>query len=192
MIKAEVKEIAVANDGSYALVLLITSEGEIIPISIDLLQARAIMIARSKEKFTRPLTHDLFKNFAESFKIKIKEIIISKYDNGIFYSKLICIGENNKEIEIDARTSDAVALSIRFNCPIYTYDSIFTSAGIVIEEKKNSLKNVKEKNVLVENKNKFSTYNIKELENLLQTAVDDEEYERASKIRDEINGREKK
>lgn len=136
---------------------------------------------------TRPLTHDLFKSFAVSFGIKIKEVVIYNLNEGIFYAKLICEREGHIS-EIDARTSDAIALGIRFKCPIYTFENILASAGIIYDENQDMNTDLTEEKI-DEDINPMGEMDINELERLLEEALSDEDYERASKIRDEINKR---
>ncbi|HLV42617.1 MAG TPA: bifunctional nuclease family protein [Brumimicrobium sp.] len=182
------------QSGAYALVLSEVNGVRRLPIIIGGFEAQAIAIELENMVPSRPLTHDLFKSFAEAFNIKVKEVIIYNLKEGIFYSKLICDKEG-EEIEIDARTSDAIAIAVRFKCNVYTYESIIGSAGIQldqededaditepIEEKKKSTSSKKDKTDL-------SALTIKELETQLEGAVEDENYELASKIRDEINKR---
>jgi uncharacterized protein len=121
------------QSGAYALLLNESKGKRRLPIIIGGFEAQAIAIEMENMKPSRPLTHDLFKNFAETFEIKLKEVIIYNLVEGIFYAKLICARDNN-EVEIDARTSDAIALAVRFNCPVYTYEFILNSAGIVMDD----------------------------------------------------------
>jgi len=180
-----------AQAGAYALILGETGEKRRLPIIIGSFEAQAIAIELEKMKPTRPLTHDLFRNFAQTFNILINEVIIYKFSEGIFFSKLICF-DGTKEVEIDSRTSDAVALAVRFKCPIYTYESILKEAGMVLQEEKEDqpLEQVPvEKEV---DESEYSNLSVSELETILMTAIDEEAYERASKIRDEINRRKSK
>ena len=121
------------QSGAYALVLTEAGGKRQLPIIIGGFEAQAIAIELEKMTPTRPLTHDLFKNFAVSFSITVKEVVIYNLVEGIFYAKLIC-DDKNKEIEIDARTSDAIALAVRFDCPIYTYEFILSAAGIILDD----------------------------------------------------------
>src|SRR5580700_9284130 len=121
------------QSGAYALLLNESKGKRRLPIIIGGFEAQAIAIEMENMKPSRPLTHDLFKNFAETFEIKLNEVIIYNLVEGIFYAKLICSRDNN-EVEIDARTSDAIALAVRFNCPVYTYEFILNSAGIVMDD----------------------------------------------------------
>lgn len=176
------------QSGAYALVLA-EEEGERrIPIIIGGVEAQSIAIKLEGLEPPRPLTHDLFLNFARSFTIDILEVIIYKLEEGIFYSELVCF-KNNEVIKIDSRTSDAVALALRFTCPIYTYEEILSKAGIVLDfgdpKEKEEPKPKKAKST-----SKLSSKNIDELKTMLHEAVEDENYEKASEIRDEIQKRE--
>jgi bifunctional DNase/RNase len=139
---------------------------------------------------TRPLTHDLFKAFSETFSIEVTEILIYNLVEGIFYAKLICT-DGSREVEIDARTSDAIALAVRFNCPIYTYEFILKSAGIVLDD--DAAPSTESPMSTVEDmttpESEYKSKSSEELKNLLQNALDEEQYELASKIRDELNTR---
>ncbi len=177
-----------SQSGAYALILGEEGEKRRLPIIIGSFEAQAIAIELEKMKPSRPLTHDLLKNFAQTFNIIIKEVIIYKFAEGIFYSKLICF-DGIREVEIDSRTSDAVALAVRFKCPIFTYESILGAAGIVLQDED---KNQDEETAMPEeplSPADYESYTVKELEDLLMAAIDEEAYEKASKIRDEINKR---
>jgi len=182
------------QSGAYALVLGEINGRRRLPIIIGGFEAQAIAIEIEKLTPSRPLTHDLFKTFASTFNITINEVIIYNLVDGIFYAKLIC-NNGKKDIEIDARTSDAIALAIRFECPIYTYEFILASAGIVIEG--NDF-------VFLENldaskdeppasgetsKTTYASFTDDELKTALQQALNEEAYEKAAKIRDEISRR---
>ncbi len=178
------------QSGAYALVLAEVGGKRRLPIIIGGFEAQAIAIELEKMVPTRPLTHDLFKSFATSFSIEIKEIIIYKLVEGIFYAKIVC-EKDGFSTEIDARTSDAVAIGVRFNCPIFTFENIISSAGILLDENETGedpieLLEFEEGLDLDEN---VEAKTIDELESDLQSAIDNEDYELASKIRDEINKR---
>jgi bifunctional DNase/RNase len=177
------------QSGAYALVLGEVTGRRRLPIIIGGFEAQAIAIEIEKMTPSRPLTHDLFKAFAEAYKISIKEIIIYNLVDGIFYSKLICT-DGKKDLEIDARTSDAIALAVRFECPIYTYEFILASAGIVIEGNDfvflDNIEPVEESKTAVQN---FTSLSPEELQSKLQEALNEEAYEKAAKIRDELNKR---
>lgn len=180
------------QSGAYALVLGEVSGRRRLPIIIGSFEAQAIAIEIEKMTPSRPLTHDLFKSFAEAYKINIQEVIIYNLVDGIFYSKLVC-QDGKKTIEIDARTSDAIALAVRFECPIYTYEFILASAGIVIEGNDfvflDNIEPVDEAKKNPTSVTGFTTFSIEELQTKLQEALNEEAYEKAAKIRDEIGKR---
>lgn len=180
-----------AQAGAYALILGETGEKRRLPIIIGSFEAQAIAIELEKMKPSRPLTHDLFRNFAQTFNILINEVIIYKFAEGIFFSKLICF-DGTKEVEIDSRTSDAVALAVRFKCPIYTYESILKDAGMVLQDEKDEQPEEKVPVEKVYDDEEYAQLPINELETMLMSAIDEEAYEKASKIRDEINRRKSK
>ncbi len=199
MKKIELEIIALSHSitrtHSYAVVL-----GEIngirrLPIVIGGFEAQAIAVAIEKMNPTRPLTHDLLKNLMLSFNIELHEIIISDLQEGIFYSKLVCSSKNDT-IEIDSRTSDAIALAARFGCPIYTYEHILDSAGILIEEPTSETGDPeKKKEIFVEDAktmNDLKALTLEELNSLLNDVLEHEDYLKAISIRDEINNRKKK
>jgi hypothetical protein len=182
--------------GAYALVLT-EEEGERrIPIIIGGFEAQSIAIQLEGLKPPRPLTHDLFHNFAVTFNINLREVIIYKLEEGVFYSKLIC-NNGDSDVTIDARTSDAIALALRFKAPIYTTEEILSKSGIVIdlEQEKDEAEGDKgedpSKTKAKSSSQEYKKMSMKELEDLLEEAVNNEEYEKASVIRDEINRREK-
>ena len=139
---------------------------------------------------SRPLTHDLFKNFADEFDIHVQEIIIYNLVEGIFFAKLIC-EKDGKEIEIDSRTSDAIALAVRFECNIYTYEFVLGSAGIVLDDEDDEENAFVEEDVDLDEltKDPVETFTLEDLEQKMQEAIENEDYEQASKIRDEIKRR---
>ena len=188
------------QSGAYALLLGESNGKRRLPIIIGGFEAQSIAIELEKMTPSRPLTHDLFKTMAGSFNISIKEVIIYNLVEGIFYAKILC-GSGSKIEEIDARTSDAIALAVRFKCPVYTYEFILASAGIVLdenaeremEEHEEEMEDLtEEEQAPVEKKPPLSGLPEAELEKRLQQAIDDEDYERASRIRDELKKRKKK
>ncbi len=178
------------QSGAYALVLGESAGSRRLPIIIGGFEAQAIAIELEKMTPTRPLTHDLFKTFSETFSIDVTEILIYNLVEGIFYAKLICT-DGTREVEIDARTSDAIALAVRFNCAIFTYEFILKSAGIVLDD--DAMPSLESPMATVEEmttpENEYKSKSSEELKSLLQTALDDELYELASRIRDELNTR---
>ncbi len=180
------------QSGAYALVLGEVSGRRRLPIIIGSFEAQAIAIEIEKMTPSRPLTHDLFKSFAEAYNIVVQEVIIYNLVDGIFYSKLIC-SDGKKLMEIDARTSDAIAVAVRFDCPIYTYEFILSSAGIVIEGNDfvylENITETPEEITPVAPGSGFAALSTDELKTKLQEALTEESYEKAAKIRDELNRR---
>ncbi|MCD4772753.1 MAG: DUF151 domain-containing protein [Bacteroidales bacterium] len=177
-----------SQSGAYALILGEVNGKRRLPIIIGGFEAQAIAIELEKMKPSRPLTHDLFKNFADNYNVTVKEVVIDKFQEGIFYAKLYCEQDNNIS-EIDSRTSDAVALAIRFKCPIYTNEEILSKAGILIDEKPGQKKTQDPKEEKRMTETSYEKYSLKELDELLKKSIEKEEYEKASLIRDEINKR---
>ncbi|WP_298780046.1 bifunctional nuclease family protein [uncultured Polaribacter sp.] len=200
LIKLTIKGISYSQtqSGAYALVLSEIKGTRTLPIIIGAFEAQSIAIALEKEiRPPRPLTHDLFKTFSDTFLIKVEEVIIHKLVDGVFFSSLVCVREGVKEV-IDTRTSDAIAIAIRFNAPIYTYENILDKAGVYlkVEEELALDKNedfgdysLELDELTSEKENSFSEVSLKELHNKLNTAVVNENYELAAKIRDEISKR---
>jgi len=176
-----------AQSNSYALVLGELNGKRRLPIVIGHYEAQAIALELEKMKPSRPLTHDLFYNFAKTFGINILEVQITKFHEGIFYATLMCDNGVNIQ-EIDSRTSDAVALSIRFHCPIFTTEEIMSQAGILFEDEEPSVDS-SDDSTDDDLTSSFSTLSLAELETELQLAVENEDYEKASLIRDEIQKR---
>lgn len=181
--------------GAYALVLTEEHGERRIPIIIGGFEAQAIAIQLEGLKPPRPLTHDLFLNFAMSFGINIIEVNIYRLEEGVFYSKLIC-NNGGKDLAIDARTSDAIALALRFKCPIYTTEDILQKSGIVIDiQERSESKSVKKEPSIEKKKtttsevNKYKDLDVNSLKELLDEAIKNEEYEKASIIQEEINRR---
>ena len=178
-----------SQSGAYALILGEKGGKRRLPIIIGGFEAQSIAIELEKIKTPRPLTHDLFKSFAETFGITITEVIINKFSEGVFYAVLVC-SDGNNDLEIDSRTSDAIALALRFKCPIYTFESIMVAAGILIDEETEKSKVTEPVSEASSGEEyEFSEYSLPELEQMLQTSIENEEYEKASRIRDEINKR---
>jgi len=168
-----------------------------LPIVIGAFEAQAIAVAIEKVVINRPLSHDLIRNIFSVFNITLKEVLIDNLQDGIFYSKLIC-EKDGQEIEIDSRTSDALALAVRFNCPIFTYEFILETAGTIINEPvKTKEEDEEEDEEVVESSNPqkisadLSTLTIKELNEKLREYIDHEDYEGAAKVRDELDKRKK-
>lgn len=179
---------SITQTNSYAVVLGEVNGLRRLPIVIGGFEAQAIAVALEKMKPTRPLTHDLMKNFMLAFNIELHEVIISDLQEGIFYSKLLCSTELDT-VEIDSRTSDALALAVRFGCPIYIYDSIFDVAGVENPEKElEASASAKTNNTRNED---LKNLDLEELNKLLNEVLENEDYIRAISIRDEINSRKK-
>jgi bifunctional DNase/RNase len=180
------------QSGAYALVLGEVNGRRRLPIIIGSFEAQAIAIEIEKMTPSRPLTHDLFKNFAQAYNITIQEIIIYNLVDGIFYAKLIC-SDGKKVVEIDARTSDAIAMAVRFDCSIYTYEFILSTAGIVIEGNDfvylENMSDSSEEKAVTPATSGYSSLSTDELKSKLQEALHEEAYEKAAKIRDELNRR---
>jgi uncharacterized protein len=203
LVKLTIKGISYSQtqNGAYALILNEVDGDRKLPIVIGAFEAQSIAIALEKEiKPPRPLTHDLFKSFADRFDIVIKQVIIHKLVDGVFYSSIICERDKIEEI-IDARTSDAIALALRFHAPIFTYKNILDKAGVYLNatsseidgnnELDASLRSDKEDKVTKneEQKSGYAKFSLLELHELLEGAVQDEDYEKAVRIRDEISKR---
>jgi hypothetical protein len=184
---------SVSQSNNYAVVL-----GEMIglrriPIVIGSFEAQAIAVAMEKMTPNRPLTHDLFKQTLEAFKVEIKEIIINNLLDGIFYARLICEREG-EIIELDSRTSDAIALAVRFQCPIFTYEFILDTAGVELDESTQTEIEEENDDEMEEKPGKdkqstLSTYSLESLQNMLLQVLEEENYEKAATIRDEIDKR---
>ena len=187
---------SITQTHSYAVVLGEVNGLRRLPIVIGGFEAQAIAVALEKMQPSRPLTHDLMKNFMTAFDIDLHEIIISDLQEGIFYSKLVCSSANDT-VEIDSRTSDALALAVRFGCTVYTYEHILESAGIMMEDTGTSPKKrkgsvtVSEEESVVSSKENLKGMEQDDLEQLLNDVLEQEDYIRAIAIRDEIQNRKK-
>lgn len=201
LIRLNIKGISYSQtqNGAYALILNEVDGDRKLPIVIGAFEAQSIAIALEKEiRPPRPLTHDLFKTFSDKFNIVVKQVIIHKLVDGVFYSSLVCEREDHEEI-IDARTSDAIALALRFQAPIFTYQNILDKAGIYLqinpdeEENKSSVEEDEEQALEIEieseDSNSLQSKSLSELNSLLHDAVNNEDYEMAARIRDEISKR---
>ncbi|MFT3827834.1 MAG: bifunctional nuclease family protein [Chitinophagaceae bacterium] len=186
---------SITQTHSYAVVLGEVNGLRRLPIVIGGFEAQAIAVALEKMHPSRPLTHDLMKNFMNAFTIDLQEIIICDLQEGIFYSKLVCVSEHDT-VEIDSRTSDALALAVRFGCPIYTYDNILENAGILMEDPGGSGKKKQPREAVaaetVSVHDDLKGLSLEELNTLLNEVLEQEDYIRAIAIRDEINSRKKR
>jgi bifunctional DNase/RNase len=180
---------SITQTHSYAVVLGEVNGLRRLPIVIGGFEAQAIAVALERMQPSRPLTHDLLKNFMNAFSVDLQEIIINDLQEGIFYSKLVCISEHDT-VEIDSRTSDALALAVRFGCPVYTYDHILESAGILMDDTAGSKKKPTATTTTETGpRDDLSGLSLEELETLLNEVLEQEDYIRAISIRDEINKR---
>jgi hypothetical protein len=184
-----------SQSGAYALILGVVGMEKRLPIIIGGFEAQAIAIELEKMKPTRPLTHDLFKNFAVHFGVNIVEVVINKFEEGIFFSKLVC-EKNGNVTEIDSRTSDAIALALRFGCPIYAFETIIDEAGIFMdsEQEEHVKSNIEDDQDFPDegDPGAYEEFLLEELEQKLKKAIGEENYEEASRLRDEIKRRKKK
>ena len=186
---------SITQTHSYAVVLAEINGLRRLPIVIGGFEAQAIAVALERMNPSRPLTHDLMKNFMLAFNVELHEVIINDLQEGIFYSKLVCSSENDT-VEIDSRTSDALALAVRFGCPIYTYDTILESAGILMEDDDKKKKSVTAAASPVTTETTggedLKSLSMEELNKLLNEVLEHEDYIQAIAIRDEIKSRKKK
>jgi bifunctional DNase/RNase len=202
LVRLNIKGISYSQtqNGAYALILSEVDGDRKLPIVIGAFEAQSIAIALEKEiKPPRPLTHDLFKNFSDRFDIVVKQVIIHKLVDGVFYSSLICERDKIEEI-IDARTSDAIALALRFKAPIFTYKNILDKAGIYLKVNPKRDEELQGDNILMDEvlaeeietstpKDNYKGKTLDQLHDLLEKAVANEDYETAARIRDEISKR---
>ena len=187
-----------SQTGSFALVLGETEGNRRLPIIIGMFEAQAIAIEIEKIIPNRPMTHDLFKSFSNAFHFHVEEIVISDLKEGVFFAKIVC-SDGLKKTEIDARPSDAIAIGLRFDSPIFTYESILAKAGIVLTDQEEEVEKVDPKpeskaKVKKDTSKKsggedYKNYSIEKLNDLLKDAIDKEDYEKAAKIRDELSKR---
>ena len=185
-----------SQTGSFALVLGEAEGNRRLPIIIGMFEAQAIAIEIEKIIPNRPMTHDLFKSFANAFNFHVDEIVISDLKEGVFFAKIVCT-DGLKKSEVDARPSDAIAIGLRFDAPIFTFENILAEAGIVLtdeeeDEEKTEPKAEKKVKVKKESSKKsddYKSYSVDKLNELLKDAIDKEDYERAAKIRDELGKR---
>lgn len=193
MKKIEIEIVALSHSitqtHSYAVVLGELNGLRRLPIVIGGFEAQAIAVALENMHPSRPLTHDLMKNFMNAFNVELMEVVINDLQESIFYSKLVCVSEHDT-IEIDSRTSDALALAVRFGCPIYTYDHILETAGILMDDGgKKKKTDIKVEEVGRKPDNELAMLSLDELNKLLGEVLEQEDYIRAIAIRDEINKR---
>jgi uncharacterized protein len=179
---------SISQSHNYAVVLGEMEGTRKLPIVIGSFEAQAIAVAMEKMNPNRPLTHDLFKNAMDTFDIEIKEVVINNLLDGIFYARLVCM-RNGESVEIDSRTSDAIAMAVRANCPIYTFDFILESAGVILEEAEEKQVPASPATKRDRSGNSFNQYSVEALSKMLEEVLAEEDYEKAAKIRDEINKR---
>ncbi|MDH3710189.1 MAG: bifunctional nuclease family protein [Cyclobacteriaceae bacterium] len=182
-----------SQSGSFALVLGEVNGNRRLPIIIGMFEAQAIAIEIERITPNRPMTHDLFKSFAHNFKFDVNEVLISDLKEGVFFAKLIC-SNGEQTVEIDSRPSDAIAIGIRFSVPIFTYEAVLSEAGIILtdevtEESKGVLEEGEEPVAATSSVEELKDYSTEKLQDLLKDALNNEDYERAAKIRDEMNKR---
>ena len=176
------------STGSFALVLGEVEGERRLPIIIGMFEAQAIALEIEKITPNRPMTHDLFKSFAHAFNYEITEIIISDLKEGIFFAKIVCT-DGEREIEIDARPSDAIAIGIRFEVPFYTYETVLSEAGIILTDEEEIVDEEDEPVVVEKKADRMQDFTVDKLNEMLDEALKAEDYEKAAKIRDEINRR---
>ena len=179
-----------SQTGAYVLIMGDKNSQRRLPIVIGSNEAQSIAMGIERQKNSRPLTHDLFLNFANSFSINIKEVVINRFREGVFYAVLVCehLGELSM---IDARPSDAIALAVRCGCPIFAYESVMDEAGIIMDDENQVMDNNEETEdtPIINYEESLQQLSEAELEDLLQNAIEDEDYEKAAQIRDELNSR---
>lgn len=194
MSKVEIEIIGLSSSqsqttGSFALVLGEVEGERRLPIIIGMFEAQAIALEIEKITPNRPMTHDLFKSFAHGFGFEVTEVIISDLKEGVFFAKLIC-SDGVKTIEVDARPSDAIAIGIRFEVPFYTHEAVLAEAGIILTDEEELLDEESDEPILVsKSDDRLQDFSLEKLNEMLDEALNAEDYERAASIRDEINKR---
>lgn len=193
-IKLEISALSqsVSFNQSFAVILAEVEGSRKLPIVIGMFEAQAIAMELEEIPPSRPLTHDLFKNTLEAYNISLVEVIINELKEGVFYAQLVC-EQFEKQLLMDSRTSDAIALAVRFQCPIYTYEAIMSEGGIILDEEEVAEQQKKTapkpKSSSRKKEVKYTDNSVEELEQLLEKAISEEDYEKAARIRDEINKR---
>lgn len=182
---------SVSQSHNYAVVLAEQEGNRRLPIVIGSFEAQAIAVAMERMTTNRPLTHDLFKNTLDTFQVELQEIVINNLLEGVFYASLIC-SRAGETVEIDSRTSDALALAVRFNCPIFAYDFVMDEAGVVLEEEgaPSEVEGGRKRSRRGKRQKGLSSYSVEALSKMLDEVLGEENYERAAEIRDEIKRRE--
>lgn len=180
-----------SQSGAYALIMGEQGGRRRLPIIIGGFEAQSIALGLERMQPARPMTHDLFKNFADHFGIQIVEVVIDKFKEGVFHAVLVCM-LNGERSEIDARTSDAVSLAIRYQCPIYTFEAVLAEAGVIIDEDDEKATKKEPETYPTESEPEFADFLVEDLEEQLQQAIETENYEKASRLRDEIKRRKEK
>ena len=180
-----------SSTGAYVLVLGDKNSQRKLPIVIGSAEAESIAVGIDKQRGGRPLTHDLFLRFAKEFDVEIKEVVINRFREGVYYAMLVC-QQGNDITMVDARPSDAIALAVRVGCDIYAYETVMQEASIIMEDiEQESPDDTDSENIInkVQGETDYDLLTLHELDDLLQEAIDDEDYIKAARIRDEINGR---
>ena len=178
-----------SSTGAYVLILGDKNSQRRLPIVIGSTEAQAIAVGIERQPNSRPLTHDLLLKFASTFNVKIQEVVINRFRDGVFYAMLVC-QQGNEMLMIDARPSDAIALAVRLGCEIYAYESVMQEAGIIMDDMEEEAPAEQDSSInKVQDKPDLDLLTVNELEDLLQEAIDNEDYMKAALIRDEINGR---
>lgn len=180
-----------SSTGAYVLILGDKNSQRKLPIVIGSAEAESIAVGIDKQRGGRPLTHDLFLRFAKEFDVEIKEVVINRFREGVYYAMLVC-QQGNDITMVDARPSDAIAIAVRVGCDIYAYETVMQEAAIVMEDMEVVDEESEAENLInnkVQSEANFDLLTLHELENLMQEAIDNEDYQKAAKIRDEIKGR---